>query len=577
MRLYLGMRHCPFLPISSRSHKVVILVVATTGEGDATDNAKKFNRFVTSKATPSEILRGLKYTVFGLGDLNYINFNQMGKRTEINMDRLGAVKIHPRGVGDASQDIEADLRKWIDLGLFDAVREHVPNMSRTGSKPVVVLNTGLPDLMEMVELEHKPAIPDFSAKGSGTLSKVFWELVEGKLIHREELRQVSSDTLSTKEITVQLPASATYTPGDTVEILPENPSELVSEVAKYFNAEDSLDNLIDFKCSGERRLPFPTPCTLRTALTQYMDLACSPSRTLVSNLAVLNRDNSEMGEALFALSSNPPLMKEVGLAHISTLEFLRIFESAFGTRIKLSLSEFLQIGPKQRVRAYTGASAGHSNVKLVFSYTFATRSSLRHLVEQLVPRGILPSSSLVPTQDRFTYRGICSQYLSSVSLGHRILLRVRESILRPTRPTQALLAICTGAGIAPFMAYIDVFEKTGEWPKTIFLVFGFRNPAQDQLYKDHIARLEAQGRVRVFRALSQEPNVKKTYVQDIVREDRDIHQFLQECMTNDRRIIVCGNTAMGRSVCETIASQIGGQAQLELLEQRRILTVEYFG
>lgn len=210
-------------------------------------------------------------------------------------------------MGEASQDIEADLRKWIDIGLFDAVREQVPNMSLTGSKPVVVLNTGLPDVMEMVELEHKPAIPDFSAKGSGTLWKVFWELVEGKVIHREELRHVSSDTLSTKEITVHLPAIAPFTPGDiVVEISPENPSELVNEVVKYFNAQGSLDNLIDFKSSGERRLPFPTPCTLRSALTQYMDLASSPSRTLVSNLAVLNRDDKDIGEALLTLSSNPP-------------------------------------------------------------------------------------------------------------------------------------------------------------------------------------------------------------------------------------------------------------------------------
>ena len=141
-----------------RSHKLVILVVATTGEGDATDNAKKFNKYITSKTTPIDVLQSLKYAVFGLGDLNYINFNQMGKRTEINMDRLGAKRIYPRGIGDSSQDIEADLRRWIDRGFLDAIKENIPSLRRTGSKPVVVLH-GIPDLLEMVHVNEPSTSP----------------------------------------------------------------------------------------------------------------------------------------------------------------------------------------------------------------------------------------------------------------------------------------------------------------------------------------------------------------------------------------------------------------------------------
>ena len=48
------------LLIDSSAHKLVILVVATTGEGDATDNAKKFNKYITSKATPIDAFKNLK-------------------------------------------------------------------------------------------------------------------------------------------------------------------------------------------------------------------------------------------------------------------------------------------------------------------------------------------------------------------------------------------------------------------------------------------------------------------------------------------------------------------------------------
>jgi sulfite reductase alpha subunit-like flavoprotein len=69
---------------------------------------------------------------------------------------------------------------------------------------------------------------------------------------------------------------------------------------------------------------------------------------------------------------------------------------------------------------------------------------------------------------------------------------------------------------------------------------------------------------------------KKRYVQDIVREETEMHKILTNL--NERcRVVICGNTPMCRGVCEAIANQIGGQAQLERLEKAGIVLVEYFG
>ena len=570
-----------------RSHKLVILVVATTGEGDATDNAKKFNRYHTSKATPLGSLQGLKYAIFGLGDLNYINFNQMGKRTEINMDRLGAAKIYHRGIGDASQDIEADLRKWIDGGLIEAVRENVPNLTRTGSKPVVVLTSGLPDLLEMMFLrEPRPPITSpLKGEGCSTLSKVFWTLSTGQVLRKRELRQCPGDQESTVEVEVSLPADATYSPCDTIEVLPENTAEQVQRVANYFDASDLLDVDIDFVTPTGKPavvLPFPTPCTLRTALTSYMDLNVSPSKTFLSNLAILNKDNLDVEEALYAMSSDTALMKEMHSNHfVNVLDILELFSQSFGGKIKITLAQFLQIGPKQRIRPYTGAScvrASDNSVKLVVALTATERPPIGPLIAKMVQSGILPDMATeVGLPSTGTFRGTCSSFLQQADVGKTVHLRVRESVLRPPHPApSSVLAIVTGAGIAPFMAYVDHFNQTG-WPESVLLVFGCRSRDSDWLYCEEISTLEKEGRINCYFAFSRDGD-KKVYVQDIVKRSRSIHKILNQINTEKKgRILICGSTQMCRSVCETIAAQIGGQSQLELLEARAIVTVENFG
>lgn len=566
-----------------RTHKLVILVVATTGEGDATDNARKFNRFITSKATPGDAFVGLKYTVFGLGDLNYINFNQMGKRTEINMDRLGAQKIYPRGIGDASQDIEADLRKWIDGGLIEAVRENVPNLTRTGSKPVVVLNSGLPDLMRMVfvkdDCQSSPLSPASRSRGMSTLSKIFWTLSDATITGKQELRQSSDDRTSTCELTVKL--SENFEACDSIEILPHNSAETVSWLTKFLDADSLLDETIDFESSDAiRKLPFPTPCTVRTALTYFIDATSCPTKTLLSNLAVLNRDNPELEEALYALAGNATIMKELSNYTVSLPELLDLLQDSLNTKIKISLSEFLQIGPKQRVRAYTIASAPPcEEAKLVVSLTSRSLDRLDPLVAMMVQAGILPNK---PYQgnDRELFKGLCSKYLcQEAKIGDLLRVRVRESVLRPPRNIgnlQTVLAVVTGAGIAPVMAYLDSCSREDNWPSLFYVVFGCQSSSKDFLYKERILELQQEGKIRCWFAFSRE-GPKKVYVQDLVRETREIHKIIHDIHSKNGRILVCGNTAMGRSVCEAIASQIGGQAQLETLEKSGKLVVEYFG
>ena len=568
---------------SYRSHRLVILVVATTGEGDATDNARKFNKFITSKATPMDVFQNLKYAVFGLGDLNYINFNQMGKRTEINMDRLGATKVYPRGIGDASQDIEADLRRWIDGGLIDAIKESLPSLPRTGSKPVVVLH-GVPDLLEMVHVTDptslrpsSPSLPEGVTHGRDTLSKVFWTLQSGTVVANTELRPQSSQTESTRKISLNIDSK--YTACDSIEILPRNSPEAVEEIAELLQIPN-LDQMIDFeaRCSRSHKLPFPTPCTIREALTQYVDLSCAPSRTFISNWAVLVRSTDpELEDALHAIADSPNIMRLVSKGEHLRVNFSTFFKIIrfFFPSTTISLGHYLQIAQKQRVRPYTGASQdSETRVDLIVALTADRienpQIGLDQLIAEMVAENIVSFDKSVPAISQTQIDGLCSRFLCGIHPGSKILYRVRESVLRPPAQIDSVLAICTGAGIAAGMAYIDhITSIPGGWSKVrnFNLVFGCRKKDTDYLLAD------LHPSVRLHTAFSRE---SKRYVQDIIREEADIHKLLAN-LSNKSRIVICGNTAMCRGVCEVIANQIGGRAQLEKLEKDGIVVVEYFG
>lgn len=57
--------------------KLVIFVIATTGEGEAPSTMQKSWKFLLRRDLPSNSLKNMNFTVFGLGDSSYELFNVM--------------------------------------------------------------------------------------------------------------------------------------------------------------------------------------------------------------------------------------------------------------------------------------------------------------------------------------------------------------------------------------------------------------------------------------------------------------------------------------------------------------------
>eukprot|EP00301_Raphidiophrys_heterophryoidea_P007133 c12803_g5_i2.p1 GENE.c12803_g5_i2~~c12803_g5_i2.p1 ORF type:complete len:291 (+),score=100.33 c12803_g5_i2:111-875(+) len=92
-------------------HGVHVFVMATYGEGDPTDNAVQFMKWLTDVPADPDMSH-IKFTVFGLGNKQYELFNKSGRDTQRLLSERGAHSVYPYGEGDDDDNIEDDFEKW---------------------------------------------------------------------------------------------------------------------------------------------------------------------------------------------------------------------------------------------------------------------------------------------------------------------------------------------------------------------------------------------------------------------------------------------------------------------------------
>lgn len=84
--------------------KLVLLLMATYGDGDPTDSATEFWGWLSAAAEgggeAEDLLSGVSFGVFGLGNRQYEHFCAMGKKVSTAMRALGAAEVVARGEGD---------------------------------------------------------------------------------------------------------------------------------------------------------------------------------------------------------------------------------------------------------------------------------------------------------------------------------------------------------------------------------------------------------------------------------------------------------------------------------------------
>ncbi|KAJ3087056.1 hypothetical protein HK100_008493 [Physocladia obscura] len=540
---------------------------------------------------------GINYIVFGLGNKTYEHYNSMGRRIARRLDSIGAKRVGAIGEGDDDGSMEDDFLAWKPkiieaLGTFYGVKDlggkasrglaHVPlfNVSIESSitdkavfhgelsadhKPRRFQNgPGGEDKRQFVEISTKKRIlydaknPLFSkiktsyqlfGESSDEIKVSGTTITAGTPEHYAYAADGSVLKIQRQCVHVEFDISNTgirYETGDHVGIYGSNSVAHVEELAKLLGLDDSgLDEIVKLKANTANRLstmakmPFPNPCSVRTALTHYLTINAPIKQHHLELIAKFASDETEK-TAIYKLVDDRNLYVErVETPQKNLAEILRDFPS-----VKLPLDVLLGeiLGPIV-VRYYSISSSSKKEPQTVSITAVAVRYALpqKQLLHPDAPAHISFKEGLVTSyvcrltegKSGFVAPEIdASESYPSVPFNTHVPIFIRTSSFRLPRDASApIIMIGPGTGVAPFRAFIQErvhVAASGLSKKPVgstWLFYGCRHPDQDHLYKNELAQLlataaafddEKKFDLRVHNAFSRVPGQPRQYVQNIV-------------------------------------------------------------
>lgn len=187
--------------------KLLVLVVATHGDGDPADDTRGFYDFVLGRRAPK--LPDLRFAVLGLGDASYPKFCHVARQLDERLAALGATRLTARGECDV--DFEVVATPWIEHAQQLLVSEAAP-----GRDGVVIPLHAAPSSAAA------PAVgPVIATKAAPAPATV---LVTQQITARNAAKRVLHFELGLDE------AAHPYQTGDALAIWPQNASWQVDDL-----------------------------------------------------------------------------------------------------------------------------------------------------------------------------------------------------------------------------------------------------------------------------------------------------------------------------------------------------------
>ncbi|XP_064460172.1 nitric oxide synthase-like protein isoform X2 [Ornithodoros turicata] len=497
-------------------------------------------------------LSNVRYAVFGLGSSAYPNFCAYGKYVDKILGDLGGERIMRFTTGDELRGQEQSFRSWAKQVFEQAcdvfcVGDDIGPIEMTPS-----MEENIAWSSDKVRLFHKPTdkLPALAVGLSkGTSRKV----VTSRLVSRKVLQWDSADDKKTIMVVLESnnDSDLRYAPGDHVGIYAVNREDIVSGIVKR-TATDTCDpdtvyrvqyrEIVQNPITGERketwqdntRLP---PCSLRVALSRYLDITTPPSQELLKYLSGMASDPQEQGQ-LQALATNLEKYedwKAFRFPHL--LDLLEEFPSVRPTpellmcMLPLIQPRFYSISSAPE--AYPGQI--HLTVAVV-TYKAEHGKGKKHY-------------------------GVCSSFLDTISPGSEMacFVRIAPNFHLPEGKSVPVVLVGPGTGIAPYRSFWQrrycsqqgVYHEGQQlYEGEMTLYFGSRTP-ESQLYAEEVQAMKDAGALKdVHLAFSRVPGQPKFYVQDRLNERaQELHKLL---MKDGGHLYVCGDVIMADGVNKAV-------------------------
>ncbi|XP_053569238.1 nitric oxide synthase, endothelial isoform X2 [Bombina bombina] len=581
-------------------HETLVLVVTSTfGNGDPPENGETFAHELMEMTSPSTVtlqpeqqksyktrfnsvsqtdllvtswkkkrkessntdsagpLGTLRFSVFGLGSRAYPHFCAFGHAVDTRLEELGGERILEMGEGDELCGQEDSFRAWAK-----AVFKAACDTFCVGDDTELNLIDFFKAKGNWQRSMHRLSIQAASLDLITGLSQVHRRKVyETKFLSKQNLQsEASSRSTILVHLSTDGQSELSYSPGDHLGIFPCNREELVVYLLERVEDPPPANDTVQVETvdtdkrlgTGKKASWVPDtripPCTLRQALTHYLDITTPPTPQLLQLLSTLCEEPEEASR-LETLSQDARLYEEWKWFRCPNLvEVLEEFPS-----ISLPSSLLLTQLPLLQPRYYSISSSTdafpeeiHLTVAVVSYHTQDNKGPLHY--------------------------GVCSTWLDQLMPKDPVpcFVRAAPTFQLPADFSAPCILVGPGTGIAPFRGFwqqrmYDI-EKKGQVPGEMTLVFGSRCPELDHIYKQETQEAQKKGALtKIYTAFSRQPDMPKTYVQDILRTQLACHVY--DVLYHRRgHMYICGDVTMAHDVLQTVQLILVSQGDMSIVE-----------
>ncbi|KIJ54973.1 hypothetical protein M422DRAFT_221404 [Sphaerobolus stellatus SS14] len=466
---------------------LVIFVVSTTGSGSEPRSMTQMWSMLLRADLPDDLLEGMDYAVFGLGDTAYEKFCWAAKKLDRRLESLGARRICERGDGDDQHELglEGAFDPWTNK-LFEVLDEEYPLPAGVDVIPAEGLR------------ESRITISPVSGKAPtvSELDSRHWATL--KINQRITAPDWYQDV---RHIEFVLDEPLEYRPGDIAVIYPEAPEEDVNELLNRMGWANEAEEEIQLNVRpGEQPLPKNVPhrTTLREIFTKYLDINAVPRRSFFDLLRYFTPDELEREklEEFCTPEGQQDLCDYCQRVRRTIREVLVEFR-----HVSVPKGYIFDLFPPLRPRQFSIASSSKSHPKEIHTCV----AIVNYKTKLKIPR-----------------KGVCTRYLVTLAEGARVGIGLERGFIRPPKDISTpIICVGPGTGIAPMRALIEERELEGAKDNTLY--FGCRSRTKDQHYGSEWEERERAGTLRYRLSCSRdgEDGKARVYVQHLMEEDAE--------------------------------------------------------